>query len=100
MAVTEKVAGKVGHGIIHGLTRTFSVVATLGIIGLIGYSVYVTLIKPHTKARMDTSTTNQSAENISNQYITLQEDNCWVDIFGLKAFCFKNEKVYKLMQKD
>ena len=71
----------------------------LGAIVGIGWFIYVGAIKPHTKGRLATSTTNQQAGKINNFQITLEEDNCWVSMFGCKAFCFKNQKVYNIVNQ-
>ena len=63
MAVAEKVGFAVGHAIMR-----FISVACVGlIIALIGYSVYVTIWKPH---HNPTKTTQQNAEKIENTEIS------------------------------
>ena len=98
--IAEKISSKAGYGLWHIFTSTFRVLAGIGIFALIGYSVYVTVIKPHTKSRMATSTTNQKADKITNQYITVERENCWINFLGIKTLCFKNQKVYKLIQNE
>lgn len=96
--IAEKISSKAGYGLWHIFTSTFRVIAGIGIIGLIGYSLWVTIIQPHTSSRLATSTTHQSANKIVNQRITLENESCWINIFGLKTLCFKNEKIYKIIQ--
>lgn len=92
-----RVVGKAAvNGAKHWVARTLSVLAVVGI----GWAIWTGLIQPHTKWRLPSSTTNQSARNITNQYITLEEDSCWIKFIGIKAFCFKNQKVYKLIQEE
>ena len=57
------IAERAGFAIIHAIMRTMSVLAVLSIIGLIGYSLYVTVWKPH---HNPTKTTSQVAEKIEN----------------------------------
>lgn len=60
----------------HGVKRTFSVICTLAVIGLIAWALYVTIVKPHTNP---TKTTSQQAESITN----IEETNHY-GIFHLK----------------
>ncbi len=90
-----RIVGKaVVKGTGHAITRTLSVLAVIGV----AWAIYIMAIKPHVNPN-PTSTTNQQAKQIINQHITLQEDNCWVKMFGVKAFCFKNKKVYEVIKQ-
>ena len=51
------------QGTKHALARTFSVVCTLLVIAGIGWAIYITVIRPHTKG---TFRSKQEAENIVN----------------------------------
>lgn len=92
-----RVVGKAAvKGAKHWIMRTLSVLAVIGV----GWAIYVMAIKPHTKGRLATSTTNQSANKIVNQHLTLERESCWINFLGVKTLCFKNQKVYKLIQKE
>lgn len=47
----------------HAVKRTFSVIATMLIIAGLGWAIYVTVVRPHTKPN---ATTKQEAESITN----------------------------------
>jgi len=48
-------------GVRHAITRTLSVLVVIGI----GWAVWVTVIKPHTKWATQTKTTKNEAENMA-----------------------------------
>ncbi len=86
--VTSAMVGKaVVRGAGHWIMRAVSVFVVFAL----GWMIWTNLIQPHTKWRIPTSTTNQSAEKISNYYLTMEEDNCWIKFLGVKALCFKQE---------
>jgi predicted permease len=60
-SLTSKALGATKHAIL----RTLSVVCVLTVIAGIGWSVYVALIRPHTKPN---PTTTQNANTINNTY--------------------------------
>lgn len=94
------VAGAAVYAFKHAIMRFISVVCVGLVIGGIGWALWTAFIKPHTSARMATSTTNQSANKIVNQYLTVEEDNCWIKFLGVKAICFKDKTVYKIIKEE
>jgi len=87
--ITPKALGK-------SASMVFKGIVVLLAIGWLLYSGYIMLVKPHFSPN---PTTTNKAQNMSIQYVTIQEDSCWVKFFGMKAFCFKNEKVYEVIDK-
>lgn len=80
-----KIVGKAAvKGAGHWIMRTLSVLAVIGV----GWAIYAGIVRPTTKPNPSTT---QSAELIKNYYITVIEDNCWVDTILFKTLCFKKE---------
>lgn len=94
------VAEKAGYAIVHAIMRTVSVLAVLSIVGLIVWALWVAIVKPHTSARTATSTTHQNAEKIVNQDLTIEKEDCWVSLFGVKTLCFKDKVVHKIIKEE
>jgi len=91
MNTIVKTAAKVaGNSLWHSLRRFLSV----AFIGLLLWAVWVTVIQPHTKFKVDTLTTHQTAERISNITISNPDDSFFIGIkvFGLKFGISKPEK--------
>jgi hypothetical protein len=72
-----------GNAVKHSLMRTVSVICTLLVMGGLGWAVYVTVIRPHTKG---TFKIKQEAQQITNIEVYNPEDKFFVGvkIFGLK----------------
>jgi hypothetical protein len=95
MAVAEKVGFAIGHAIM----RTISVLCVVAVLGGIGWAIYVGFVKPHTNPN-PTSTTNQQAEKIVNQHLTIDQESCWINFLGIKTLCFKDKTTHKIIQKE
>ena len=73
-------------------SSTFKGLIIIGLIAFGCYSGYITFIKPHFSPL---PTTTQQAEQITNNYITNEEESFFIGlrIFGFKVGISKNKKV-------
>lgn len=82
----------------HQLRRTLGVICTLLVLAGIGWTIYVTVVRPHTKPN---PTTTQIAEGIINTYNYGDEEQFFfgVKLWGVKLGITKNKRIIKVEPK-